>query len=196
MLLCASSPYARRGAMWDSYARWYGKEGAPVLVWRAPTRIMNPMVPQSVIDEAIERDPASAAAEYLAEFRSDVERLITREAIIACVKSGVLERTPERRHRYVGFVDPSGGASDSFTLAIGHREGDTPILDAIRERKAPFSPEAVVEEFADFLKTYRITKIRGDRYAGECLASNSESAASTLKHPTAANRSSIEICFR
>src|SRR6266550_1589735 len=29
------------------------------------------------------------------------------------------------------------------------------------------SPEAVVEEYADFLKSFRITKVRGDRYAGE-----------------------------
>jgi hypothetical protein len=32
MLLCASSPYSRRGALWDSYRRHYGKDGDPVLV--------------------------------------------------------------------------------------------------------------------------------------------------------------------
>lgn len=37
---------------------------SPALVWKAPTRVMNPRVPQSVIDAAIEADPASAAAEY------------------------------------------------------------------------------------------------------------------------------------
>ena len=31
----------------------------------------------------------------------------------------------------------------------------------------PFSPEAVIEEFAKLLRSYRITSIRGDRYAGE-----------------------------
>ena len=40
---------------------------------------MNPSVPQSVIDEAMERDPLSAAAEYGAQFRSDIESYITRE---------------------------------------------------------------------------------------------------------------------
>jgi len=34
------------------------------------------------------------------------------------------ERAPERRYRYSAFVDPSGGMSDAFTLAISHREGD------------------------------------------------------------------------
>jgi hypothetical protein len=46
---------------------------------------MNPSVPQSVIDEAYERDPGNAAAEYGAEFRRDVETLISREAVDACV---------------------------------------------------------------------------------------------------------------
>jgi hypothetical protein len=166
MLLCASSPHARRGVLWQTFDRWYGKEGGP-LVWRATTRQMNPTVPQSFIDEEIEKDPAGASAEYLAHFRTDVESLLSREAIQACIETGVLERTPERMHRYVGFVDPSGGASDSMTLAIGHKAADTAVLDLVRERKAPFSPEGVVEEFVELLKKYRITRVIGDRYAGE-----------------------------
>jgi hypothetical protein len=66
MLLAASSPYARRGALWDAHRKHFGKDGDPVLVWRAPTRIMNPTVLQSIIDQAMERDPASAAAEWMA----------------------------------------------------------------------------------------------------------------------------------
>ena len=54
-----------------------------------------------------------------------------------------------------------------MTLAIAHKEGDTVILDALREVKPPFSPEAVVDEFAALLKKYRLTRVEGDRYAGE-----------------------------
>ena len=167
MLLCASSPYARRGALWDAYTRMYGKDDAPALVWKASTLTMNPTVPVRVIDEARERDPAHASAEYDAEFRTDIEAFITREAVTACVEAGVYERKPERRNRYHAFVDPSGGSADSMTLAIGHKETDTAILDLVRERKPPFSPEAVVEEFADICRKYRVTKVHGDRYAGE-----------------------------
>src|SRR5262245_37434518 len=52
MLLCASSPYAQRGVLWDDFRRYYGREDAPTLVWKAPTLTMNKTVPQSVIDEA------------------------------------------------------------------------------------------------------------------------------------------------
>jgi hypothetical protein len=167
MLLCASSPYARRGALWDAHRRHFGKDGDPILVWQAATRVMNPTVPQRVIDAATERDPASAAAEYGAQFRTDIESYITREAVENCVTTDVHERPPLANVNYVGFVDPSGGSADSMTLAIAHREDDVAVLDALRERKPPFSPEDVVSEFATLLKTYRINAITGDRYAGE-----------------------------
>jgi hypothetical protein len=44
------------------------------------------------------------------------------------------------------FFDPSGCSADSMTLAIGHREKDVVVVEAMRERRPPFSPEAVVGE--------------------------------------------------
>lgn len=166
MLICASSPYARRGALWDAFRRHWGQDGGP-LVWRATTRESNPSVPQGVVDSAHERDPASAAAEYGAEFRADMEMLLTREAVAACVTPGIRERLPQPGIRYHAFVDPSGGSSDSMTLAIAHAEGDDAVLDAMREVRPPFSPEAVVAEFADLMRSYGVRSVTGDRYGGE-----------------------------
>jgi len=166
MLLCASSPHARRGALWDAYKRWYGKEGGP-LVWQADTRSMNPTVPQRIIDEALERDTSAAQAEYLAQFRADLEPFVRREVVEACVSPGVHERPYDSAQTYFAFVDPSGGAADSMTLAIGHREKDIFFLDLVREKKPPFSPEAVVAEFRDSLRAYGVATVSGDRYAGE-----------------------------
>jgi hypothetical protein len=168
MLLCASSPHARRGALWDSYHRHYAKDRDPVLVWRAATRDMNATVPQKFIDQHLEDDPARAAPEYLAEFRSDIEGFVSREAVTACVSVGVRENPPMGGFRYYAFVDPSGGSSDAITLAISHRErtGDVVVIDAVREIRPPLSPEAVVREFALLLKSYGVTKVVGDKYAG------------------------------
>jgi hypothetical protein len=166
-LLCASSPYARRGVLFDAYRKHFGKDGSPVLVWHAPTRVMNPTLPQHVIDAATEADPVSAAAEYGAEFRSDIESFVSRDAVEACVAFGVRERAPVPDITYTAFVDPSGGSADSFTLAIGHQQDATAVVDAVREVRPPFSPEAVVAEFAALLKGYGISAVTGDRYAGE-----------------------------
>ena len=167
MLLCASSPYARKGALFDAHRRHHGKDGDPVLVWHAPTRAMNPSVPQAVIDAAMERDPSHAAAEYLAAFRNDVETFIKLDEVERCVSIGIADRPPLGDCRYRAFVDPSGGSNDSFTLAIAHKEDRLIVLDRVVERKPPFSPVSVVEEFAAILKLYRVNKVEGDRYAGE-----------------------------
>jgi hypothetical protein len=68
--------------------------------------------------------------------------------------------------QYVAFADPSGGSSDSMTLAIAHQEGDRGGVDAVREVRPPFSPESVVAEFATLLKTYGVQAVHGDRYGG------------------------------
>ena len=47
MLLCASSPYARRGALWDAHQTYFGKDDPEVQVWQAATTAMNPTVPQA-----------------------------------------------------------------------------------------------------------------------------------------------------
>jgi hypothetical protein len=169
MLLCASSPHARRGALWDAYRKHFGKDGDPVLCWQAATRDMNPSVPQSYIDSHMADDAARGAAEYLAHFRIDLEAFGVREAVERCVEAGTIERGPLRNYSYVAFVDPSGGSADSMTLAIGHfeRASNCVIIDLVREVRPPFSPEAVVGEFAVALKQYRVSNISGDRYAGE-----------------------------
>jgi hypothetical protein len=128
---------------------------------------MNPSVPEEFIACELAKDQARASAEYLAEFRTDVENFISLEAVRACIEPGCHERGALRQWRYHAFVDPSGGSNDAMTLAIAHKEGNTVILDMVRERRPPFSPEAVVEEFANELKNYRITTVAGDRYAGE-----------------------------
>jgi hypothetical protein len=93
---------------------------------------------------------------------------VAREAVAACVVAGRLELAPVPGVHFYAFVDLAGGGPDSMTFAIAHRERDeTIVLDCLRERRPPCSPEAVVAEFAAVCKTYRVTRVRGDRYAGE-----------------------------
>lgn len=167
-LIIISSPYARRGELYKTWKRHHGPAGDPlILVAQAASRDLNPLLPQRVVDRAFERDPAAARAEFGAQFRSDVEALLTVEAVEGVTASGRIELEPLPGIRYLAHVDASGGSADSMTLAIAHREGTTGVLDAVRERKPPFSPEAVVEEFASLLKTYKVASVTGDRYAGE-----------------------------
>jgi hypothetical protein len=168
MVIAGSSPYARRGVLWDAFRRWHAKDDSRNLVWQAATRTMNPTVSQSFVDAEFERDPASAAAEYGAEFRSDIAEFVSLDVLEACTADGVFELPPVASNHYMAFVDPSGGSSDSMTMAIAHKDkAGIGVLDCIREVRAPFSPESVVDEFCTVLSSYHVTKICGDRYAGE-----------------------------
>jgi hypothetical protein len=80
-LILISSPYARRGVLWDAFRKNYGPNGDPaILVAKGSSREFNPSLPESVVTRAYERDSASASAEYGGEFRSDLEAFVSREA--------------------------------------------------------------------------------------------------------------------
>ncbi len=171
LLIALSSPYARKGELWRAFERHYGQDGAPVLVWQAPSRTMNPELPQAVVDAALEEDEAAARAEYLAEFRRDVETFLSPDTVRAVVSPDRTELPPQRCVAYRAFVDPAGGSGqDSMTCAIAHGERrgehDVAVLDLVREVRPPFAPSAVVQDFAERLRAYRVPIVRGDRYAG------------------------------
>jgi hypothetical protein len=167
MLLCASSPHARKGALWTAYSKHFGKENDPILVWQAATRDMNATVPQSYIDAHMEEDAARASAEYLAQFRSDLEAFISREVVEACV-GDFYELPPVAGRSYYSYVDAaSGSGQDAFAVAIAFRDRGRVIISCVREWRPPFMPASlIVDELVPLLKSYRISKVTGDRYAG------------------------------
>jgi hypothetical protein len=168
VLLMASSPYSQRGELYNTYRRHFGKDDARVLVWKASTLQMNPSVDKRIIEEAYESDPESAKAEFGGEFRTDLADYISRETVDAVTMQDRHELPPEPDVTYSAFVDPSGGVSDSLTLAIGHLGRNAVcVLDALLECRPPFDPEQAVAECAALLRRYGVAKIVGDRYAGE-----------------------------
>jgi len=167
VLLGISTPYSRTGVLWEQYKANFGKEGGP-LIWLAPTRTMNPTIDARLIENAIKEDPQAARAEWEAEWREDIEAFITAELVEAVMIPGRYELPKIDGPDYFGFIDPSGGRQDAFTMGICHREGSGKIvLDVLRERRPPFQPKGVVAEFADVLKSFKVSSVESDKYAGE-----------------------------
>jgi len=162
-LVALSSPYARRGVLWDAYKKHYGAE-SPVLVAQAPSMTMNPTLPQRVIDDAMKDDAARASAEYLAQFRTDIASLIDPNLISDATRPKPKELPWASRTSYHAFVDPAGGGQDEFTIAIGHREGDAVVLDLVRGLHG--SPAEIAQEYSALMRSYGIRRATGDRYAG------------------------------
>jgi hypothetical protein len=173
VLVAISSPYSRHGIAWETHRRYHGPQGDPaIMTWVAPSRVMNATIPESIVAEALEADEAAARAEWLAEWRRDVEQFLSKELVESAVLRGVQGVPPRVGVEYTAFADPSGGSNDSFALAIAHvepqRDGQVvSVLDFLAERRPPFDAEQTVKEFAAVLQRYKVGVVTGDRYAGE-----------------------------
>ena len=52
-------------------------------------------------------------------------------------------------------------------MAIAHLEGDTVVLDCLREVKPPLDPAVTTGELAKVARSYGLNTITGDRYGGQ-----------------------------
>jgi hypothetical protein len=122
LLIVISSPHSRRGELWKAYKEHFGQDNDPVFVWQADSQTMNPSVPVGVMQRAYDDDEAVARSEYGAQFRSDLEAFVSQEVLDSVVMTGRRELPPVSGVKSFAFVDPSGGAADSMTMAISHRD--------------------------------------------------------------------------
>jgi hypothetical protein len=191
-LLGLSSPHARRGHLFDMFTRHYGHD-SDVLVIKAQHSQLNPTIDPKIIERALAEDPEAARAEWFGEFRGDVSQWLADELIDAALEG----RTGGTKRSEVAFVDMSGGRHDASALAIAHGEdaaGPTApprlVLDVLEHVRAPHEPAAVVDRFCDLLKSRHISKVTGDRYAGEWVAS-AFSRNGIAYEPSSLDKSSI-----
>lgn len=194
MFVGISSPHARTGLLYRKYRDHFGKDG-DVLVAKAPTWVMNPTVARDskIVCDAFDSDAAWAAAEYGAEFRSDIEAFLSRDVLEACVDVGIHERPADRsRFRYLAFTDPSGGSADSMTLSIGHIEKGHVVIDLVREIVPPFNPEAAVMEFASTVRQYGLSMVIGDNY-GAVWVKDAFMRAGVYYHPSDRAKSALYL---
>jgi hypothetical protein len=97
------------------------------------------------------------------------------EPIMDAIARGVALKTPADGIVYKAFVDMSGGSSDDATLAIGHRDANgRAVVDRVLNQgpRPPFDPRGAVERFVGILREYRVSRVCGDRYAGQTFVSD------------------------
>ncbi len=164
-LIALSSPHAKRGELWRAFKTHFGNENSKrVLVAQSPSLTMNPTLNPQIVEAALAEDPERARAEYLAEFRQDVDSFLDIELVERASRTKPPILPPRASEQYHAFVDPNGGGADEFTMSIAHKEADLTVVDGVWGRHG--SPAEIVADFAAILRSYRITSVRGDRYAG------------------------------
>lgn len=185
ILFAISSPHSFQGIMADKFRKHHGKRGN-VLCWASPTLLMNPTFDAEEVRQAYKDDPEFARSEYGAEWRRDISSLLDIEVVENAIDRKIFERPFEEGVEYVGFIDPSGGKSDSFSggLAFQDKETKKVILAVLREARPPFRPESICEEYSQVFKDYGVTTIKSDAYAGVWVESAFEKHGITVERAT------------
>ena len=94
-LWCLSTPWMREGALWEAHESHFGRFADGVIVWRAPTLTMNPLMSQAFLEAQRRLDPISAATEYDVEWRDAFAgAYLPPSALQGAIDVGVLERPP------------------------------------------------------------------------------------------------------
>ena len=200
LLLVISSPHRKVGILYDAHRKYFGNDKADRgLYIQASSRDLNPSIDEQDIAEAMEDDPAAAQSEYLGHFRADLQGFLDDETVDAAIVPGrrMLPRSLSCKH--VAFADPSGGRGDSFSLAIAHQEpaadrkqGGRVVLDCLQAVAPPFDTEATVANMATTIKSYGLSEVHGDQYAGEWVPAAFQRHGVTYK-PSELSRSEIYL---
>jgi hypothetical protein len=168
MLIGITSVYKRSGLAYDRWAKHFRKDNDRILVVHAPSIALNPTLDQAEIDAALAEDAVAASADYLSQWRDDLNSYVPRDLIEGAIDRGVTERPYQPGTRYVAFDDAAEGVSatgDSYTAAVAHRDGDMVILDWAIEFRGKFNTASVTKQIADALHRYHIREIVGDCHA-------------------------------
>jgi hypothetical protein len=185
MLVAISTPHRQNGLLWKKFDAHYGRDDDRVLVIRASSTQLNPTLDEDEIQAALAADPAAASAEYLAEFRADLESFLSREVIDGCVdRDRPIELPVQRKHVYHGFLDAAEGGrnGDSFAAGVAHLENGILVCDAVRERKPPFRPTEVMEEMVlPLFGLYGVRCVKADKHAEGFVKDLAQRAGVTIE---------------
>jgi hypothetical protein len=98
--------------------------------------------------------------------------------VLAAIVPGRRALPPQPGIQYRAFVDMSGGSSDDAVLCIAHAEDRVAIIDLVEKQAGgvPFNPRDAVLRFVGLLKTFGISAVTGDNYAGETFKADFEAA--------------------
>lgn len=185
ILFAISSPHSFQGLMADKFRKHEGKRGN-VLCWKSSTVLMNPTFDVQEVKQAYKDDPEFARSEYGAEWRRDISSLLDIEVVSNAIDRKIFERPFQKGIDYVGFIDPSGGKSDSFCSGLAYQDKETKkiVLAVLREAQPPFRPETIVEEYSKLFKNYGVTAILSDAYAGAWVESAFQNFGITVNRAT------------
>jgi hypothetical protein len=171
MLIGISTPYRKTGLLYAKHRDHFGVDGDDILVVQGPALTFNSTLDIAAIAAARAADPAAAPAEWDAEFRADLAAFLDDATVDRAINfDRPLELSPQAGIVYICFIDVAAGGADSYTLCIGHKDGDNFVIDVVRGTQGAFDPQVVTKQYAELCRAYGIRKVMGDNYAKDWVA--------------------------
>jgi hypothetical protein len=157
---------------------WYGADFTtnPEFADSTPEQRANPSMASWDNDEYIEQQRRRLPTHKFRRLHLNLPgapdgAAFSAAAVMSAIISGRKRVEPEPDRAYAAFVDMSGGSSDDAVLAIAHYDPNSKraVLDLLvaQTGKPPFNPRDAVRKFAGLLKTYGLSRVQGDAYAGQ-----------------------------
>ena len=104
LLMLGSSVYRKRGYMYRKFRELHGNEDSEDICWFAPSSVMNPQLPQRVIEKALAEDSRKAGAEFLNIWREDLSDFIPLDVIESCTDMGIHHRVLRSEFQLHGIL--------------------------------------------------------------------------------------------
>lgn len=160
-----STPFRKEGILWREFQE---RGGLDHYVWQLSTEEMNPVVSNSFLEKARQRNEETFRREHLAEFVDNVIGWITPEILDPCVMRGKRELPRVSNGVYVAVIDPAFTSSD-FGFAIVHRSDDGSVTVVYVSRwtgskKTPLNFDPISEQIGEILRRYGINSLVGDQF--------------------------------
>ena len=157
--------------LYQQWRDYYGRDDDDTLVVRGSTLQFNPTFDAKLIAKHLRKDSALYSAEYLSEWRDDLQSYLTRAQVEEAVARGVTVRPPDPRLAYESFCDMSDGQKDSSCISIVHKiasdsgGGEHYVQDCLIEVAAPHDTEVAVATIAGVLARYGLKDTMGDDHS-------------------------------
>ncbi len=176
LLIKLSSPGIKQGVLHGEYQDWRaGVLPKSYAVFKAPSWMMNNILPKAEFIEEWKLDPDGFDVEYRANFADSLSNFILPEFIDMAVMKGVVFNPPEDRKVAVMYKAAIDAAfkNDSFTFSI------TGIVDGrVKQfvskgwkgsRQRPVSAYDVAEYIKTITRQYGVDTVSADQYAYQPL---------------------------
>jgi len=164
-----STPAAKQGLFWTEFSEGFAVPDR--LTIQAPTRLLNPTIPQKFIDKEYARDPDNAAREFGAEFAETLAGFFGGciEKLADCFQLAG-DQPPNKSFRYFGGIDQSGlTGRDRFAFAVGHNvlsDGKPRTVIDVARSWDTTDDEQILGEIKALAGDYGVLRVSIDRYAG------------------------------